>query len=77
MAPSIPETTPLGTVVAVATAKWSDGSQFTGTISFTGPNYDDGGTFALSGNKLIINPAGLGVKGDGGTVQRVNIIASQ
>jgi hypothetical protein len=77
MAPSIPQTTALGAVVAVVTASWSDGSPFTGTISFAGPKYDDGGTFALSGNQLIINPAGLGVNGDGGTVQYVNLVATQ
>src|SRR6516164_6364728 len=74
--PSIPENTPLGTVVATATAAWSDGSPFTGTIMFTPPYSDDGGTFALSCMRcttanIVINPVGLGVMGDGGSVQYV------
>ena len=80
--PSIPENTPLGTVVATATAAWSDGSPFTGTIMFTPPYSDDGGTFALSCMRcttanIVINPVGLGVMGDGGSVQYVTVIATQ
>jgi hypothetical protein len=75
--PIVSQTAPLGTFVATAAAAWSDGSPFTGTIQFTAPYYDDGGTFALSGNKLIISPLGLGVNGDGGTTQRVSLIAVQ
>jgi hypothetical protein len=73
----ISDTAPLGTYVATVTAAWSDGSPFTGTIQFTAPYYDDGGTFALSGNQLIISPLGLGVKGDGGSTQNVSLIAVQ
>lgn len=75
--PLIPDTSPIGTVVATVTAAWSDGSQFTGTIGFVGPYYDDGGTFALSGNQLIVSPMGMGVNGDAGTVQDVSIEATQ
>ncbi len=74
---SISETAPLGTYVATVTAAWSDGSPFTGTIQFTAPYYDDGGTFALSGNQLIISPLGLGVNGDGASIQNVSLIAVQ
>jgi hypothetical protein len=80
VSPSMPVTaasSPKGTVVATVRATWSDGSQFTGTISFTAPNYDDGGTFALSGSNLIISPIGLGISGDGGTIQRVTLVAEQ
>jgi hypothetical protein len=75
--PSVPDSAPVGTVVATVTAAWSDGSPFTGTLSFGPPYNDDGGTFALSGNKLIISPTGLGIMGDGGTVQNVTIVATQ
>jgi hypothetical protein len=67
----------LGTIVATVTAAWSDGSTFTGTLGFVGPYYDDGGTFALSGNKVIVNPAGMGLLGDGGSTQFVTINAAQ
>jgi hypothetical protein len=75
--PSVPETAPLGTFVATVTAAWSDGSPFTGTLSFDSPYYDDGGTFALSGNRVIVSPLGKGLMGDGGTVQHVTITAMQ
>jgi hypothetical protein len=65
---------PLGTVVATVTAVWSDGSPFTGTLSFGAPYYDDGGTFALSGNELIVSRS-LNISG--GTVQRVTLVATQ
>jgi hypothetical protein len=79
--PSIPASTPLGTVVATVTAAWSDGSAFTGTLMFGAPYYDDGGTFALSCMQcatanIVVNPAGLGVMGDGGTVQKVTVVAT-
>jgi len=75
--PIISETAPLGTTVATVTAAWSNGSPFTGTIQFTAPYYDAGGTFALSGNQLIISPVGLGVNGDGGSTQNISLIAVQ
>ena len=81
-AASVPSTDPLGAVVATVTAAWSNGSQFTGTINFVAPYNDDGGTFALSCTQcatanLIISPLGMGVSGDGGTVQNVTLEASQ
>jgi hypothetical protein len=80
--PSIPSDTPLGTVVATATAAWSDGSAFTGTLMFAAPYADDGGTFVLSCTQcatanIVVNPAGLGVMGDGGTVQNITVSATQ
>lgn len=74
--PSIPDTSPLGTFVARVTAAWSNGDPFTGTLAFAAPYFDDGGTFALSGDQLIVSPTGMGVSGDGGTIQRVSIEAS-
>jgi Domain of unknown function (DUF4082) len=75
--PSIPVSAPLGLVVATIIPSWSDGSPFTGTLSFAPPYSNDQGTFAISGNNLIINPSGLGVSADGNTVQNVTIGASQ
>ena len=80
--PSIPASAPLGTVVAKVTAAWSDGSAFTGTLMFGPPHADDGGTFALSCMQcamanIVINPVGLGVMGDGGTVQNLTVVATQ
>ena len=49
-----------GTTVATRDATWSDGSPFTGTLRFSLPYGNDQGKFAISGNNLIINPAGPG-----------------
>ena len=80
--PNISDFATPGTVVATATAAWSNGEPFTGTLMFGQPYGDDGGSFALSCNrcataKILIDPAGLGLQGDGGTVQNVTIVASQ
>ncbi len=76
-APSLPDSAPLGSYVATLIASWSDGAPFTGTFQFAAPYYDDGGTFAISGNNIIISPAGLGIQGDGGSIQTVSVIAVQ
>jgi hypothetical protein len=75
--PSLLQTSPPGTVVSTVTAAWSNGMPFTGTIAFGYPNYDDGGTFALSGSNIIVSPVGPGLNGDGGSVQHVTLVASQ
>ena len=78
--PTVQDTLPLGTVVATATAAWSDGSPFTGTLAFVPPYADDGGTFALSCQSCAtanIVVTGLGLVGDGGTVQQITIVATQ
>jgi hypothetical protein len=80
--PSIPADTPLGTAIAMVTAAWSDGSVFTGSLMFSAPYADDGGTFALScmacaTANLIVSPTGLGLAGDGGTTQNVTVVATQ
>jgi hypothetical protein len=59
--PEVPDTTPLGAVVASYTVVMSDGSPFTGTIGFGPPFFDGGGVFALSGHNIIVNPAGPGL----------------
>jgi hypothetical protein len=79
--PAIPADTPLGTTVATVTAAWSDGSAFTGTLMFAAPYADDGGTFALSCMQcatanIIVSPLGLGLSGDGGTVQYLTVSAT-
>jgi len=48
---------PVGLGGAKITPTWSDGSPFTGTLSFAQPYSNDQGVFAMSGNNLIINPA--------------------
>jgi len=75
--PSIPANTPLGSVVATITPTWSDGSPFTGKLSFAQPYSNDQGVFAISGHNLIINPSGSGVSADANTVQNVTIVATQ
>ena len=59
--PTIPDTTPLGAVVASFAVTMSDGSPFTGSVGFGAPYYDAGGIFAISGNNIVVNPSGPGV----------------
>jgi hypothetical protein len=76
--PTIPSTTPLGSVVAKLSATWSDRSPFTGSLSFGPPNYNAGGVYALdSNNDLIISPLGPGVGSAGGSTESVTIAATQ
>ncbi len=75
--PSIPTSTPLGAVITTVTATWSDGTPFAGTLSFGSPYSNSSGTFALSGNSLIINPAGPGVSSAGNTTLDTTIAATQ
>jgi hypothetical protein len=75
--PSIPANAPLGSVVATINPSWSDGSPFTGTLSFAQPWSNDNGIFAISGNNLIVNPSGPGLSADANTVQNVTIVATQ
>jgi hypothetical protein len=76
--PTIPSTTALGSVVATLGATWSDGSPFTGTLSFGPPNYSNGGVYAIdSNNNLIISPSGPGVGSAGGSTENVTIVATQ
>lgn len=75
--PSISSNTPLGATVATIGASWSDGSPFTGTLSFGSPYSNDQGTFAISGNSLIVDPKGPGVAGGANTTRNVTIVATQ
>jgi hypothetical protein len=75
--PSILSVAPLGSAVATITANWSDGTPFTGTLSFGPPYSNASGTFAILGNSLIIDPAGPGVSADGNTTLNVTVVATQ
>jgi hypothetical protein len=75
--PTITSNAPAGTVVATITASWSNSNPFTGTLSFGAPYSNDKATFTISGNQLIVNPAGPGLTGDGGTTQNVTITATE
>jgi hypothetical protein len=80
--PSVQDTVPLGSVIATVTAAWSDGSAFTGTLAFGSPYADDGGTFALSCQScatanIVVSPTGLGLMGDGGTLQQITVVGTQ
>jgi len=75
--PSISSSAPLGSVVATIVASWSNGSPFTGTLSFAPPYSNDQGVFAISGNNLIVNPSGPGVSSDADTTLNATIVATQ
>jgi hypothetical protein len=75
--PSVPSNASPGAAVAVVNVTWSDGALFTGTLSFVAPNGDDNHKFVLSGNDIIINPNGPGVRADGGTTQNITVNAVQ
>lgn len=72
--PKIMVNAPPGTAVSTVSVTWSNGAQFTGSITM--PN-SDGGKFSLSGNNVIINPTGPGIGGDAGTTQNVTVTATQ
>ena len=59
--PHVPDTTLRGATVATYSVMMSDGSPFTGTVRFGPPYYDGNGVFALSGNKIVVNPGGPGL----------------
>ena len=75
--PSISANAPLGSMVATIAASWSDGSPFTGALSFGQPYSNDQGAFAISGENLIVNPAGPGVSSDTDMTLNVTIVAAQ
>ena len=65
--PRVPDTTPLGGVVASYSVAMSDGSPFTGSVRFAAPNYDAKRIFAIAGDKIIVNPNGPGLDRHGAT----------
>jgi hypothetical protein len=74
--PSIPANMPLGSVVATIVPSWSDGSTFTGSLSFAQPYSNDQGVFAISGSNLILSASGPGLSAYPNTVQNVTIVAT-
>ncbi len=75
--PTISSSTPRGSVVATILASWSDSSPFTGSLSFGPPYSNNQGVFTISGNSLIVNPAGPGVSTDANTTLNVTVVATQ
>jgi hypothetical protein len=77
--PSVPASSPAGTIIAQIIPAWSDGSQFTGALSCTSaPYYCDGGVFAIDGNNnLVVSAAGPGLSGDANTIQNITATAMQ
>jgi hypothetical protein len=59
--PRVPDTTPCGAIVASYSVIMSDGTPFTGSLRFAAPNYDADRVFAISGDKIIVNPNGPGL----------------
>jgi hypothetical protein len=74
--PSIAADAALGTAVTTVTATWSDGTAFMGSLSFGPPYSNDQGVFAISGNKVMINPSGPGLTGLANTTQNITVQAS-
>ncbi len=72
--PSVPANAAVGTVVTALTASWSNGTTFTGTLSFVSPYKNDGGLFALSGNNVVVNGSLASL---GGTTQEITVQAQQ
>jgi hypothetical protein len=73
--PSIPATTPVGTVVAQVVVTWSNGSPFTGTLSFGSPYFADGGTFGFDGSRNVI--VAQHMSSDANTMQNITVVATQ
>lgn len=55
--PSIPDTSPVGTVLAQIIVTVSDGSVFMGSLGFGNPYISDNGFCAISGKTLILGIA--------------------
>jgi hypothetical protein len=75
--PSVPANATVGTVVTTLAASWSNGSPFTGTLSFVPPSANDGGLFTLSGssgNTVVVNGSLASL---GNTTQRITVQATQ
>jgi hypothetical protein len=75
---AIPDTTPVGTVLATFAVVMSDGSPFIGTVAFGAPYFDDGGIFSISGSSIEINPSGPGIANTNiTTVDQFTLVATQ
>ena len=75
VSPSIRAPVTNGQLVATLAGTWSDGSPYTGTFAFTGPNFNHGGDYRIVGNQLqVANAANLNALGLI-TVEQVTIVA--
>jgi hypothetical protein len=72
--PSVPANATVGTVVTTLAASWSNGSAFTGTLSFDSSSSNDGSLFALSGNTVVVNGSLTTL---GNTTQEITVQAAQ
>jgi hypothetical protein len=72
--PSVSADAAVGTVVTTLAASWSNGTPFTGTLSFVSPGNNDGGLFALSGNNVVVNG---NLTALGSTTQQITVQAKQ
>ena len=80
--PQVPDTTPLGAVVATYAVTMSDGSPFLGTVGFGPPNSNAGGIFAMTGSpssgNIIVNPNGPGIGPNTSTItDQITLVATQ
>jgi hypothetical protein len=57
VAPSEPDTTPVGTLIAQIIVTMTDGSPFTGSLGFGSPYFSDAGICAIQGTNLILGAA--------------------
>lgn len=72
-APSIPDSTPVGTQISQIVVRMSDGSAFTGSLDFASPYLSDGGICAIQGTNLLLGAA----LPAGSSTQNCTIIATQ
>ncbi len=71
--PSILDNVTVGTSISDVTVTWSDGSPFTGTLSFGAPDNNDGGICALVGTEINLGAA----LPPGSSTQNCTIVATQ
>lgn len=53
-APTIPDYTPVGSLIAQIVVTVSDGSRFTGSLGFAAPFSNGGGVCAISGSEIVL-----------------------
>ena len=72
-APTVPNTTPVGTPLSTIAVTMSDGSKFSGTLSFGAPYSNDGGICAISGSNLTLGAPFP----SGNSTQQCTVVATQ
>lgn len=75
--PTVSSNASLGSVVATILASWTDGSPFTGTLSFGAPYSNSQRVFTIFEGKLLIDPSGPGVSSSANKALNVTIVATQ